>query len=441
MARLRPTRRVLTTRRKRRSVNSCSVKVVLWLVVGVWIGIFAYFLMVHGTTTTTATSPTTIKDQSQQEPQDTRNLRENQKPGELPLPVQSKKKPKTPSQKNADNPRFLVFLGDQLEGQGAGNLMNGLLAAHLLGDEFGRIVCVTHQYTGFHQAWKAIHPVAVRMCSTIMMDNYNQYPQLFLLNFHKTPVNECYVQQLLASDKEPIIALQGNTYPRWAHVPPKYFLQFYQPKRIMLDVLPYNPDRPPRTVIHLRKEDAQGDVRYGLDDTTLKTLAKLCALQFPEDKPYLITNHVPWFDELEERYGWRHPDWQMVTHSASQQQQNWGSRHTKRGNDVDLKQEANDRKLYGAHETPQAQLENLQLWADWYTLLHAKRVFHTVSDFSTSAVHWMGTTAKKDDGTIESYILEGLPGHVQLNPEYFRREDPAIPLVERTADQLQHCYG
>ena len=48
------------------------------------------------------------------------------------------------------NGKFLVFTG-LLAGQGEGNVMAGLLAAHLLGYEFNRTVCVADSYESFHE--------------------------------------------------------------------------------------------------------------------------------------------------------------------------------------------------------------------------------------------------------------------------------------------------
>ena len=36
----------------------------------------------------------------------------------------------------------------------------------------------------------------------------------------------------------------------------------------------------------------------------------------------------------------------------------------------------------------------LELWGDWYTIIRAKEVYHTASDFSQSAVHWTGTESR-----------------------------------------------
>jgi hypothetical protein len=89
-------------------------------------------------------------------------------------------------------------------------------------------------------------------------------------------------------------------------------------------------------------------------------------------------------------------------------------------------------------DTTEQDRQTMQLWADWYTLLRAKSIVHTTSDFSSSAAHWMN---------IESMIIEGSDpttnenhAAVRLAPESWRRDDnDCVPLVARTMQQLQRC--
>jgi hypothetical protein len=325
--------------------------------------------------------------------------------------------------------RFIVFQGD-LTGQGAGNILNGLLAAHLLADEFGRILCVSPAYEDFVLAFSSVHPDVVKNCPKVIqaweaqMDatnplkrgrrrSYKYPPKDFLLhftNFGGHPVNECEVKDQLASDT-PVWYLRTNTYPRWPTtynaIPENYFDRYYQPNNKLLGLLPKSF---PSTVVHLRKEDGQQDVRKGLDNQTLTALADYLEGQ----SPYLVTNHVEYYQYFNERQ-WAHPAWENVIHSAMLNANN------NRGRDFRVRQK-------------------LQLWADWYILLKAKTVYHTFSDFSASAVHWMEPTSQS------ARVIRGYNATTQsleLDVEWWRQEGdlPMLPLGERPPEQLLNCYS
>jgi hypothetical protein len=77
-------------------------------------------------------------------------------------------------------------------------------------------------------------------------------------------------------------------------------------------------------------------------------------------------------------------------------------------------------------------VNNMQLWSDWYTVLMAKQVVHTHSDFSISAIHWMNI---KDTKTVMGIKYVGMNGKTEkvldLIDESWRRDGETIPLRDR----------
>lgn len=323
--------------------------------------------------------------------------------------------------------RFMVFQGD-LPGQGAGNILNGLLAAHLLADEFDRILCISPAYADFLLAFDPVESNSVQFCPQVLKAweaqmnatnplkrgrkrSYKHPPDELLIqftNFDQNLVDECELKQQLASDT-PVWFLRNNMYPRWPtndnNVQDNYFEKHYQPNKDLTQLLP----RPfPSTVVHLRKEDGPGDLRNGLDESTLNALGDYLEGQ----SPYLVTNHVEFYPYFRGRR-WSHPNWETVVHSA-----------VLNGN-------------YAAREYRLQQ--KLQMWADWYILLQAKTVYHTFSDFSASAVHWMDPTSQS------SRVIRGYNStahKLDLDVEWWRRQvgQPWMsPLVGRSTEQMLHC--
>ena len=274
--------------------------------------------------------------------------------------------------------KYLIYIAD-VSYQGAGNIVTGLLGAHLIGLEFNRTVCAALKPTGFYRAFA---PVNRRAC----VDNQRLLPKpsrentIVLYNFGR-PVSECWVQERLSSD-EPILYFEGNTYPRWPIVPHhNFFHQYYQPKPVLRHILPWQPYvGPPRVVVHLRQPDTLGmDHRRGLDDDTLHALGR-----YLPNTTFLVTNRVDWYQTFHTLYGWSHPPWTMVVHSAK----------------PTLKWIDTNDTRYPVALTPQEKDQQLlQLWADWYTILCAEQVYHTASDFSASAVHWNNVWSRIVDGT------------------------------------------
>jgi len=325
--------------------------------------------------------------------------------------------------------KFVVFIPIG-SGQGEGNIMAGLLAATLLGEEFNRIICVSPRYDTFLSVFEPIHPWAVEKCPTRLANLPERRPSgddqnyVRLVTFEKPP-DECRLQSLLR-DGPDVIFIESNTYPRWPHVPQGFFFRFFRPKPTLLNTLPYSHDDEQQlltgleTVVHLREGDQPADTRKGTDARSLDALGKLLP-----SNTYLVTNRVEWHDLFEKKFGWRHPNWDAVTHTALRK--TWGVRGKKF-----VKAERD----YGGFDRKK---EMRQLWCDWYTILTAQTVYHSHSDFSISALHWNGNpntwtlgsynkSTKQLDMARESYIVDG----------------ETAPLVERRLDaegtsQLRLC--
>jgi hypothetical protein len=333
-------------------------------------------------------------------------------------------------------PRFIIF-HKLTEAQGEGNNVHGLLAAHLLADEFDRIVCVSPHYAEFHLAFEAVDPRAVEHCPHILEKHNKEPPNtrpdhtIELLNYRFTPPNECTLKEKLASDFR-VLHLTGNTYPRWPHVPPHInFFAFYKAKTILLEVLPYPHNEPPPIVVHLRQaDDIGGDTRKGLDDESLRALGKLLPLDASQHSPFLVTNNVVWYDKFSKEFGWHHPLWDVVMHSALGYQ--WRELEEPpelSSNQLILK----NRYQQFKQEFGVDNWEYLKLWADWYTLLMAQSVYHTFSDFSLSAVHWMSSWSRTYDG------IDPKTGKLLLLEENWKIDGESPRLIDRAPDQLEHC--
>jgi hypothetical protein len=326
-----------------------------------------------------------------------------------------------------DKDRFILFDND-LTGQGQGNVVSGLLAAHLLGQEFNRIVCILPTYTSFLQVFEPIGSDAVHKCPTILepslLPRRTRQNQFRLVNYEPPP-NECKLKDLLKSDIS-VLFMIGNTYPRWPTVPDRFFLEHYRAKPVLLDALSYDPLSPPQTVVHLRSPDSSdghGDQRLGLDETSLLALGD--ALPKGSDT-FLVTNRVAYYQQFTDCCQWSHPPWQGIVHSALGK--TWGT----------LKGATTDSTLL-RRPVVAAASQNVQLWADWYTILTSQTVYHTHSDFSRSAIHWMNNK--------HSYSLAGTnaaTGALVTKAESWWIDGETAPLSQRTVDaastsQLRLC--
>ncbi|KAI2498123.1 hypothetical protein MHU86_16375 [Fragilaria crotonensis] len=296
--------------------------------------------------------------------------------------------------------RFLVF--NTIGGQGMGNILHGLLAAHMLGAEFNRTVCVSADWTDFHNAFRTVRHS--KECAEIDPVGKPQ-DSIVLLNFVPPP-NECRLQSRLASAK-PVMYIRGNTYPRWSLTPLGLWDKHYRPTQRLINALPYKAR--PSTVVHLRRPDNEFDERAGLDDETLLALAKT----LPKDT-FLVTNNVRWYTFFE-AYGWKNPGWHKVRHSALE--------------DVEWDSADRAENVNTTHDVMSG--DAMQLWSDWYTILRADNVYHTHSDFSRSAIHWNEIDSKTIKGVYNSVL--------QLGEEPWRVEEPMPRLVDRRQADLMNC--
>lgn len=118
--------------------------------------------------------------------------------------------------------------------------------------EFDRIVCVGDGFHDFHVGFEPVQPL--EECPAIAQkwkyETSNKDIVIKLNNFGIVP-DECRLHRLLSSDTE-VLIIRGNTYPRWPAVPENFFFTYYRAKKELIDMLPYDPVNPPKTVVHLR---------------------------------------------------------------------------------------------------------------------------------------------------------------------------------------------
>jgi hypothetical protein len=317
---------------------------------------------------------------------------------------------------------FLIYILPKLTGQGLGNIISGILAAHRLAEEFQRTICHMGSYSSFDQAFKWKDLDHIQKCEEVLLDvdswenrRPNSFNTIVQYNYDETSVqSECNIKELLLNYQQyPILYYKGNTYPRWPtntitlsdendqmqtpshkqNQPRDYFHEKFKPTTHLVDIIPWNIDNPPSIVVHLRDSDGKFDERAGLDNQTLSLLAdelnNIASTSVDTDAShhknkysnsknknnnhiFLVTNRVEWYDKFPE---WGHPNWSLVHHSALGRI-SWGRR---RDNEILITDYSKSRSK---------EEEALQMWADWYTLLNAKRIYHTMSDFSRSASRW-----------------------------------------------------
>jgi hypothetical protein len=389
---------------------------------------------------------------------------------ELPLSSSSSPPPSQTSHDARNHDRKFLIFRHVFTGQGAGNVLSGLLATHLLAVEFNRTVCV--DYPSFQRVFSYEDNAMTHLCesiqerhppndgNTIQRNNYDQS------GFS----SECSLKDRLESEDtaDRFLYYTGNTYPRWvgggingtnshaaAEEEGDYLHRYYRPTPALLQILPWpslptsttqQQPQPPHTVVHLRQADGDLDPRPGLDDITLKTLGEALRSGNQNNNsnnvPYLVTNRVEWYDYFETHHGWAHPPWSQVQHSALHIA--WGGQH--RTNDAS-----------GSSSNSKIEQE-LQLWADWYTLVRATHIYHTPSDFSKSAARWntniVSWTIRGTHNVTtntNSNISDGRPQEQQ--PSFpttslalerdFEEDHGVLPLVARrqwpVLDQLKYC--
>jgi hypothetical protein len=460
---------------------------------------------------------------------------------------------------------FLIYVNPAHNGQGTGNIMSGVLAAMLLGEEFQRTVCIVgyeHSFGGAFRWRDAEHrrlcewavqgpplpsgqhqvhpptlpsdsppleevslassqklpsttpsippPPAMDLSNTIVQNNFDQ----------SAIQSECSMRDMLSNHRDyPAVYYKGNTYPRWPTrrkqqqrprrhgdedgnhdgaagaagaepAPRNIFHGYFEPTPELLRMLPWNVDDPPAVVVHLRDGDSASDKRGGLDEATLSLLAGYNFSDaassswassstsshhdpWTNDSVFLVSNQVEWYERFSR---WSHPPWSLVHHSALRKV-SWGAPRN-----VDLGDAVTDDVVQhppvssAVATTPAATTKNawereevLQMWADWYTLLNARRIYHTQSDFSVSAARWnqridswtiRGTSAAiaaDRSTTLEAATAvrasSSVSGHTDAADEKIHRhlvltrdfeeeddsEPPVGPLVDRAKKDLRYC--
>jgi hypothetical protein len=221
-----------------------------------------------------------------------------------------------------------------------------------------------------------------------------------------------------------------NTYPSWPTVPPDYLQRFYQPTAALSQLLP-DAEVTATTVVHLRAPDhAKTDARAGLDPRTLQALA---ATLPSNGDTYLVTNQVSYYTTFA---NWSHPHWESVAHSGGLRGVEWTT---------DANAQASPNASRSSNNSNSSSLTDLQTMADWYTIYLADTVYHTPSDFSSSARHWRGgppsiPTTWEIRGTARD------TGELDVQPDAWARDPPLAPLVERTREgvgsyALRNCKG
>ena len=339
---------------------------------------------------------------------------------------------------------FLIYRPPLEGAQGMGNLLNGLLAAHWLGQEFHCIVCVSPDWKDFHMAWESLTPECTRLTTTTTTTTDPDPDPLpprtlgntvWILNYSKQPVNECDVKaqlQAVVDEDDRVVYLVANDYPRWPSSSSKSrnlgvdWNDLYRPTAALQEtwtraVWPAATATAP--VVHLRAPDDDKDHRRGLDLATCRALGEhLRSHHYPNrtttTTPFLVTNQVDYYTWFQEHYGWAHPSWTGVRHSALPNVQ-W------------TKSSKTNNRSEGI----------LQLWTDWWTLYRAKVIYHTHSDFSRSAARWSQCQESYTIGGIE-----GRSGTLLLTKDLWWGDDndnnnnnEVAPLSERSNDALLHC--
>jgi hypothetical protein len=351
-------------------------------------------------------------------------------------------------------------------------------------------------------------------CKTIAL----QHPStprntLWLVNFAKIPMNECDLRRRL-NDDEPILYIVANTYPRWpallatnntaemstsgvtkapissiSRLGNVSFHDFYQPTPALRKLLPWHDDTnqnetatsiqglflpskplsPPATVVHLRQADGIHDARAGLDAATLDALGQ----KLRSSSTFLVTNQIDYYQYFGQNFGWRHPTWTTAIRHSALPKIHWNPLSTKWSHsnisdphrkshntiyDHNLQSQSGFRsqqgKNHGESSSPSSSLSSLQMWSDWYTLLHAKHVYHTHSDFSLSAAHWnrngqqasytirgIDKATKRLDLSLPPWISvpTAINNTTNMFPNQPQKTSLVLPLSDRTMEQLFHC--
>ena len=260
--------------------------------------------------------------------------------------------------------KFLVFENKGI-GQGIGNIMNGLISCLLIAQKYNRIVCVS-SWDAFNNAFQSVH---TDECTEILKTTSIYHRDVVQCwNFGAGCEKSCWHSagrcELVLGSATRIVWFDGNEYPEaiFPALSNGFFLALYTPTTALKQILVWENQTPPKTVVHLREGDDASDVRGGLDATTLIALYK----HLPSDT-FIITNSL----RIHKHYN--NTTWASYEHDTRQ-------RHTAISNDIST---------------------SMLAWRDWYTVLMAESVYHTQSAFSESALRCSGSKSKRITGRFD----------------------------------------
>lgn len=262
---------------------------------------------------------------------------------------------KLPQTMESQRDRFLFFRGGG-RGQGIGNIMNGLIATHLLAERYNRTCCVAY--------WPSFSNAFSRNTENACLSLASSVPtkQLSLWNFGSGKIDkECwsvgsYCDLLLKGD-EAFIKITGNEYPFdfFPPLPVGLFDRLYTPSEHLRPFLLPRKSLP-TTVVHIRAGDNSADKRTGVDADS-----QMFLIQFLPKDAFVITNN----EIIHKRF---------VTAGFRSYHAPVGQVHTSVSGNSDVIMHA---------------------WRDWYTIFKADVVLHTPSAFSESAVRASGSFSRR----------------------------------------------
>lgn len=235
--------------------------------------------------------------------------------------------------------KFLVFVGPR-RGQGIGNMLFGLHEAIRLSEWSNRILCV--QWDSFHTAFDFKFD---KICSNNL--RFSALLQSWNFGFSTNVLN---VRDTLLSSITHV-GFTGNTRVKIINYQSGNFLSLFYPTANFNKTCD---TRPEICSVHVRKGDNSHDVRLGSDKTSILLLES-----YIDKSCYFVTNDVSYYDLVP----YKHPKWKSVGHSAIGD-------------------------------------NSLSPWCDWFKMLMSKRVYHTPSGLSESAILMANSTGIEICGNI-----------------------------------------
>jgi len=201
---------------------------------------------------------------------------------EFPIFEKNDSKPRTREMANTSTDtlppkvanKFLIF-ENKGRGQGVGNIMNGLISCLLIAQKYARIVCVSN-WDSFSNAFQSVHADS---CAEILKTTSTYHRDTVQCwNFGAGCEKSCWHSagrcELVLASTAQIVWFDGNEYPEaiFPALRSGSFLSLYTPTTALKQILVWENQPPPKTVVHLREGDDASDVRGGLDATTLIAL-------------------------------------------------------------------------------------------------------------------------------------------------------------------------